>query len=142
MRDYDFTRNFSLDEGSLPSEEFLDSLRGRDILWHNYVLLDETALNEITELLEMPRASDEGYLHTWQDDPKASLDGQLALFDQLCKTFTQRPEIDDISPFIIGRTPHLTTDVPVHQIIMDWRLLNTYGESLRCEFPTLSAHQE
>ncbi len=142
MRDYTLSGNFSLDDTGKPSEAFLNSLREREILWHNYVLLDERALNAITELLEMPRASDEGYLHSWQDDPKASINGQLALFDQLCKTITQRPQIDDISPFIMNRTPYLTTDVPVHQIIMDWRLINTYGESLRCEFPTLTAHQE
>lgn len=138
MRDYDLMRRFFIDDEGMPNDEFLDTLHDRDILWHNYLLFDEKALNEITDLFELPKARDEGYLHNWENDPKESFNGQLALFDKLCKTFPYHSKIDDISSFIMTWSPHLSTDVPVHQIINDWRLLNAYGESLRCEFPTLS----
>jgi len=141
MRDYTLAANFYFEEG-VPSEDFWNALRDRDILWHNFVLLDESALNAITDLLELSRARESGFLYSWQDDPDISLNGQLALFAQLCQSFAQHEFPEDISPFINNLTPYLTTDVPVEEISADWRLLRIYGENLRCEFPTLTASQE
>ncbi|MBC8496019.1 MAG: hypothetical protein H8D37_00015 [Chloroflexi bacterium] len=142
MRDYEIAGNFKLTPEGAPGEDFLNTLKSRDILWHNYVLLDERALNAITELMEVPRGRDNGHLHHWDDDSQASINGQLALFDQVCKSFAQRELVEDIFLFISDQSPFLSTDVPVEQIVADWRLLRVYGENLRCEFPTLTVPQE
>ncbi len=142
MRDYTLAANFSFDEEGSLSEGFWNTLRERDILWHNYVLLDESALNTITDMLELTSAHDQGFLHTWQDDPDSSLNGQLTMFAQMCESFAQREHFEDIVSFIGELSPHLATDVSPEQVVSDWRLLRIYGENLRCEFPTLSVPQE
>jgi len=142
MRDYELAVNFELTTEGAPSNNFWNTLQRREILWHNYVLLDERALNAITDLLEIPRGRDQSYLQHWDDNAGASIHGQLALFDQACKSFAQHELVEDISPFLNNLTPFLSTDIPVNEIFTDWRLLNIYGENLRCDFPTLTALQD
>ncbi len=142
MRDYTLAANFSFNEEGSLSEGFWNTLQDRDILWHNFVLLDESALNTITDKFGLTRAHDQGFLHSWQDDPDSSLNGQLTMFAQMCESFAQGEIFEDIVSFLGELNPHLATDVPPEQVVSDWRLLRIYGENLRCEFPTLSVPQE
>ncbi len=142
LQDHKLAGHFKLNSEGGPDEDFLDILREREILWHNYVLLDERALNAITDRMELPRARTSEYLQHWNDDALVSLTGQIALFDQLCQSFAQREHSKSISSFINNLAPFLVTDVPPEEIADDWRLLRTYGENLRCVFPTLTAPQD
>jgi len=142
VRDYELAVNFKLNSEGEPDEAFWNALKRRDILWHNYVLIDERVLNAITELMDLTRPRDNDYLHHWDDDAQASINGQLAFFAQVCESFAQRELVDDISPFISNLAPFLSTDIPPEQIVDDWRLLKIYGENLRCDFPTLTVSQD
>ena len=142
MRDYEIAGNFKLTPEGAPGEEFLNILKSRDILWHNYVILDERALNAITELMGVPRGRDSDHLHHWGDDSRASINGQLALFDQVCKNFAQHQPDEDIFLFLSDLAPFLSTDVQIEAVVNDWQLLKIYGDNLRCEFPTLTAPQD
>ena len=117
---------------------FWQHLRGRDILWHNYVLLDENALNEITHLVQLPNARDSSLLVSWEQNSKSSLTNQSRLLDDICQRFDPWNLPDDIAPIITQMTPHLTTDIPIERIRADWRMLLAFGENLHCEFPTLT----
>lgn len=138
LRDQTLAGSFSVSSNGEPTEAFWDNLRIREILWHNYMLFDENALNAVTELVGLPTARENGYLISWKLDTKDALQNQSRLLSVICNQIQFRDFFDDISPFINQLTPHLITNISIDQINSDWRLLLAYGENLHCEFPTLS----
>jgi hypothetical protein len=138
LQDQTLAGSFAISSSGDIQQKFWEHLQWRNILWHNYVLLDENALNEITRLVQLPNARDSGLLVSWEQDSIAAVTNQSRLLDAVCHRFEPWNLPEDITPMVTQLTPHLMTDISSDQIIADWRLMLSFGEKLHCEFPTLT----
>lgn len=137
LRNQTFAGNFSLALNGEPSQEFWEYLSALDILWHNFIILNEQALNEITNLLGLAPPKERGYLISWLENPVSAIRNQSYIIDEICHSFVAQHLPEDITTFVSHLTPHLVTDLSSDQIYSEWRRLKSFG-NLNCNFPTLA----
>lgn len=144
IREEDILRNqllagaFSIDTNGEPSQNFWDYLSTRDILWHNYVFLDEAALKAISNLAGIYSANDGSQFVSWTEDTATALRNQSTYIDKLCDQFIAGNFPEDLTTFVTHLTPHLITDFTTNQINSEWQLFLTNRSDIACKFPTLS----
>jgi len=131
-----------------PSPEFLERLRHEQVWWSGYVLLDETALAALVDLLggvDLDGKHRDGFLalssipRPW-DDRAGALQGQVGLLRSACRQagalFSSGPEIAGLVDKL-GR--HLRTSVDIAAEVQDWLQAAGSNPALECEFPLMDA---
>ena len=140
--------SFSLTRFGDPSPEFLERLRHEQVWWSGYVLLDETALAALVDLLggvDLDGKHRDGFLalssipRPW-DDRAGALQGQVGLLRSACRQagalFSSGPEIAELVDKL-GR--HLRTSVDIAAEVQDWLQAAGSNPALECEFPLMDA---
>lgn len=139
---------FQLDRGKTPHDSFFKALEAKEIWWHDYILLDETALLEIGNFVARNEGDSSSYPNdvfkntpNSKDDPLGSLLGQAEFVQLLCKQTTHLSDVER-SQYLKLLTKvggHLRSDLDLETTIMEWQQLIKEGGNITCEFPTLAA---
>jgi len=139
---------FHLDRGKTPHDSFFKALEAKEIWWHAYVLLDETALLEISNFVGLnSEDSDPHSSHDFnnapspEDDPLGSLLGQAEFVQSLCKRTTHLSAVDrsQYLKFLTKVGGHMRSDLDLETTITEWQQLLKQGGNITCEFPSLAA---
>lgn len=129
--------SFSLTAEGAPGEAFWQEIETRAILYHNYIVFDMDALQEITQLMQI----DEDYTVNppkWRETPLATMRRQAELLDKLCYSFKHGNLIENIYPFLEALEAHFNTNIIQWQIEADWALLTGNRAEMECLFPNLT----
>jgi len=138
LRDQLLAMSFTLTPEGEPGEVFWEILETRDILWHEYAIVDQEGIRGLAKALGMPEVDSLLPLPSWEADPPAAVKAQGALLQQFCAVFRSGTPPTSITEVIADLYPHLRTTMSAEAINAHWRVLNAFGANLRCQFPTLS----
>ncbi|MBC8332199.1 MAG: hypothetical protein H8E28_09490 [Anaerolineae bacterium] len=129
--------SFSVTPEGAPGEAFWQEMEARTILFHNYVIFDMNALQEITQLMQI----DDDYTANppnWRETPIAALRRQARLLEQMCGSFQRGNPVDKIASIWGNLDPHVNTNILQWEIEADWHLLVGYRTEMKCLFPNLT----
>lgn len=109
---------FALTRDHRLSDHFLKAIEERQILWHHYILLDETTLANLHSSLGYPVNQDTLFdpLHT------------------LCQGLNQQPFALSSLKSLVNK--HIFSDIDPAQIFDEWQLQIIQNGGLYCEFPS------
>lgn len=139
---------FQVDRHKTPRDSFFKALEAKDIWWNGYILLDETALIEVSNFVSrIGENSKSNVLNTIKnvpnpdDDPLGSLLGQAEFVQSLCNQTTHLSTVDtqQYLKLLEKVHKHIHSDLDFETIIKDWQQLITYSGNISCEFPSLAA---
>lgn len=139
---------FQLDKRKIPRDSFFKALETNDIWWHDYLLLDETALLEISNFIG--RKDDDNSTNNVDvfknvpnpdDDPLGSLLGQAEFVQSLCQqtTYLSNVTAPQYLKLLTKVEGHIRSDLDFETTIIDWQQLLKQGRNISCEFPSLAA---
>lgn len=140
--------SFHLDRGKTPHDSFFKALEVKEIWWHAYILLDDTALLEISNFVGRNGGDSSSYPKDVfkntpdpENDPLGSLLGQAEFVQLLCKQTTHLSDVErsQYLKLLTKVEGHLRSDLDLDTTIMEWQQLVKQGGNITCEFPTLAA---
>lgn len=135
---------FLLDKRKAPRESFFKALEVKEIWWNAYILLDETALIEVSNFIgrisETSSTNIIKIVPDADDDPIGSLLGQAEFVQSLCRQTTTISNVDtqqylDLLSKVRG---HIISDLDFDTTITEWQELITNSGNISCEFPSLA----
>jgi len=137
--------SFQLSANGHPNSEFWEELKTVNTWWQGYIVVDEVISSQLLNFLsghedyvaqtDLPDIQDIAW---WYEDPRASLDQFMALYDYGCQNMVTKNKFTGVIPIIISLHFHMETDLTPREIAETWKVLHAYGESLRCEFPLVA----
>lgn len=117
------------------------SLEAQNIWWHNYAIIDQTALVQGINWLAndgLDRGSDVlASLPPTDRDPQGALLVQHNLMKSLCYSQQGANASLEMDKFITSLSGHLITDIGLRQAAAEWKDLFMQGGRFTCAFPTL-----
>jgi hypothetical protein len=137
---------FRLLPGGAPDPAFLSALQEKDLWWNNYAVVESSLLGQLADLaggVSLGEGEMDGQAllaslpHAW-DNPKKALRAQAKAMQALCgEAGAVIPHLDanQVYPMVASR---IASDLNAGQILKSWQDLQKSGDSLSCEFPTLS----
>jgi len=141
--DSNLAKQFNLDASNAPDPTFMQALSDKELWWSGYVVLDESALED---LLTFSYVGENSYPDTldsipdaW-DDPFTALMAQTRFAQGLCSkshrfSMTDTEELLDIAADIY---PHYTTDLDLEFFLTEIKNALRYNGGISCEFPSLT----
>jgi hypothetical protein len=140
---------FRLQPGGMPEPAFLSALQEKDLWWNNYVVVESSLLGGLTDAaggVSLGEGEMDGQTllaalpHAW-DNPKKALRGQAKALEALCgRAGAVIPHLDAQQIYSMA-SRHMVSDFSANQILSSWQALQGSGDSLSCEFPTLSREE-
>ena len=150
----ELAREFRLDkrDGNLvPVSGFFDLIRNQIPRWSGYILLDEAALGELTDLMTRfgnpsskpgtNPASQLGSESQVGEDPFLILIKQASHYQDLCWGVAQVGPMNDLTELpdlFTLQNGHFSTDLIPAQLLAEIQNLAGEGKNIVCDFPTLS----
>lgn len=139
-------------EGNLvPVSSFFDLIRKQIPSWSGYILLDEAAIGEMTDLMasygkafseskKKPNSQLGPGTHVGED-PYLILIKQASNYQDMCWGVAQMGSTNDLAELpdlFTLQYGHLITDLRLAQLLADIQNLAGEGKNIVCDFPTLS----
>jgi hypothetical protein len=134
-----------------PDALFLDLIRKHVPWWSGYILLDESAMVEVVDIMtkgEMASKNSDSNQYSQgmselsiDRDPYSALFGQASLYQDICwgvAWMESGTELAELRNHFALEEGHFSTDLLPDQILADLQNLRGQGGSIVCEFPTLS----
>ena len=139
--------NYSLTSEGAFAQPFTAFLHGREIWWTNYMVIDETGISSVVDLLGgIPEegGSKTGhqviseFTRPW-DNPGQALQNQTSVLKDLCEV-AQADTGMSLAEGLHKLVGHIRTDMGVNQLSADLQSLRD-SDGLTCKFPTQNQAQ-
>lgn len=119
-----------------PPKEFLVALEQAEIWWSYYLVVDQSILRELNNLAG---ANSEAAL-TWMDPNKyTTLEEQFTFALSICQNLDSvLAHKDRFAEYLLKMHGHYASNIDPARLVDVFTSIFRYGDSLACEFPTLS----
>lgn len=129
----------------VPDQSFFDVLADNNYWWSGYFVLDEYALNKISEILAKNETDDPtvaagikvGEVLGYLASPQNRYSSDLRTLQTACQKFLATHRDIEISLFLSSLSTHILSDLAPEQIITEWAAFASTGRSPSCKFPAL-----
>ncbi len=126
--------SFSLTEAGEPAPSFWRGLEQWDTWWEGYILLDETGLGGLREILtDSQEISAPAFASSWGN----TLQAQRSFLERNCQLFSGPLGSLSLPSLSGGMEPHIRTNLNGTQTSQVWSVFQRHRENLTCQFPTL-----
>ncbi len=139
---------FQLDKKKSPHISFFEALDAKDIWWNGYILLDETALAEVSNFVgsfdSNPNFASISAIKRVPDpegNPLGALLGQAKIVQGLCNQTIHLSTVETWQYLQLFKKirEHVRSDLDFEKAVADWQQLLLYSGNISCEFPSLAA---
>ena len=137
-------KNFAFTAEGKPVEAFWLKMQELNIWWNAYILLDREASELLAEKFEVsslphdhPEWSSFNEINLPYPELKDTISEQASLYASLCRNFPNRPGWLGFIRLYLPLHNNLHTNLAPGQLWDVWQLLESHGQVLKCNFPSL-----
>jgi hypothetical protein len=139
---------FQLDKKKTPQISFFEAIGANDIWWNSYILMDDTALAEVSNFVgnldNNPNFDSISAIKNVPDpehDPLGALLGQADIVQGLCSQTVRLSTVETQQYLMLLKNirEHVRTDLNFDKTIAEWQQLLLSSGNISCEFPSLAA---